>query len=74
MTSDGRTVDLSDALQRAVDAARRGDSQGLEAELAKLRRVPAPSVEGIGTKLRAMTRSVRSHPSFGDPAAAAQAG
>jgi hypothetical protein len=74
MTRDGRTVDLSAALQSAVDAARRGDSQALEGELAKLRGLPSGSVEGIGIKLRAMARSVRSHPSFANPAAAAQAG
>jgi len=70
MTNEGQTVDLSEALESAVGAARRGDQQRLETELAKLRRLPGGSIEGIGTKLRAMARSVRSHPSFCDPATA----
>ena len=73
MASEDETMDLSAALQNAVDAARRGDVRALESELAKLRRLPGGSVEGIGARLRAMARSVRSHPAFGDPAAAADA-
>lgn len=57
-------MDLSDSLGRAVQAARRGDVDGLELELARLRALPAESVVGLDTRLRAMVRSARSHPSY----------
>jgi hypothetical protein len=57
-------MDLGDSLGRAVQAARCGDLDGLELELARLRAMPTESVGSIGTRLRAMARSVRAHPSF----------
>lgn len=66
MTStDGEeTMDLSASMGRAVEAARRGDLDGLESELATLRRLNSDSVGEMGTRLRAMARSVQAHPSF----------
>jgi hypothetical protein len=61
-------MDLGDSLGRAVDAARNGDLDALEVELARLRRLPTESIGTIGTRLRAMARAVRAHPSFGDTA------
>lgn len=57
-------MDLSASMGRAVDAARRGDLDGLEAELAKLHRLNSDSVGEMGTRLRSMARSVQAHPSF----------
>jgi hypothetical protein len=57
-------MDLGDALDKALQAARRGDLDGLEVELACLRSLPTESLGGIGTRLRALARSVRCHPSF----------
>jgi len=57
-------MDLGKAVQKAVSAARRGDLEGLEIELAQLRAMPADSVVGLNTRLRAMAASVRSHPSY----------
>lgn len=65
-------MDLGDSLGKAVHAAQRGDLDGLEVELARLRTVEAESISSIGTRLRAMARAVRSHPSFGaEPSAQA---
>ena len=60
----GDSVDLGDSLGKALQAARHGDLDGLEVELARLRALPTESVGSIGTRLRAMARSVRAHPSF----------
>jgi hypothetical protein len=57
-------MDLGDSLGKALQAARRGDLDGLEIELTRLRAMPAESVGSIGTKLRAMACAVRAHPSF----------
>ncbi len=57
-------MDLSDSLGKAFQAARRGDLDGLEVELARLRSLPTESVGSIGTRLRAIARAVRAHPSF----------
>ena len=57
-------MDLGDVVGKALQAARRGDLDGLEVELAQLRSLPAESVGTIGTRLRAMARAVRAHPSF----------
>jgi hypothetical protein len=57
-------MDLGESLGKALQAARRGDLDGLEVELSCLRALPTESVGSIGTRLRAMARSVRSHPSF----------
>lgn len=57
-------MDLNDALGKAFQAARQGDMEALEAELARLRALPEDSVVGIDARLRAMARSARSHPSF----------
>jgi hypothetical protein len=57
-------MDLGDSLGKAVLAARRGDLDGLEVELARLRSLPADSIGSVGTRLRAIARAVRAHPSF----------
>jgi predicted short-subunit dehydrogenase-like oxidoreductase (DUF2520 family) len=57
-------MDLSASIGKAVEAARRGDLDGLEAELARLHRLNSDSVGEMGTRLRAMARSVRAHPSY----------
>jgi hypothetical protein len=57
-------MDLGDSLGKALQAARRGDLDGLEVELARLRSVPTDSIGSIGTRLRGMARAVRAHPSF----------
>lgn len=57
-------MDLGDSLGKALQAARHGDLERLEIELAHLRRLPTESVGSIGTRLRAMARAVRAHPSF----------
>jgi hypothetical protein len=57
-------MDLGDSLGKAVLAARRGDLDGLEVELARLRSLPADSIGGVGTRLRAIARAVQAHPSF----------
>jgi hypothetical protein len=61
-------MDLGDCMGKALLAACRGDLDGLEVELARLRSLPAESVGGIGTRLRAIARAVRSHPSFSSEA------
>lgn len=66
-------MDLSASIGQAVEAARRGDLDGLEAELARLRRLNADSVGEMGTRLRAMARSVQDHPSY-RPSPAAKTG
>jgi hypothetical protein len=74
MTTDGEeTMDLSASIGKAVEAARRGDLDSLESELARLRRLNADSVGEMGTRLRAMARSVQCHPSY-KPTPAAQTG
>ncbi len=63
-------MDLTASIGHAVEAARRGDVDGLELELAKLRRLNADSVGEMGTRLRAMARCVQLHPSYkANPAA-----
>lgn len=57
-------MDLGESLGKALEAARRGDLDGLEVELAHLRSVPTESIGNIGARLRAMARTVRAHPSF----------
>jgi hypothetical protein len=57
-------MDLGKAVEKAVSAARRGDLEALEIALAQLRTMPAESVVGLNTRLRAMVASVRSHPSY----------
>jgi len=57
-------MDLGDSLGKAVAAARRGDVDALEVELTRLRSMPAESIGSIGTRLHAMARAVRAHPSF----------
>ncbi len=65
MPQDGEeTMDLSASIGQAVEAARRGDLDGLEAELARLRHLNADSVGEMGTRLRTMARCVQDHPSF----------
>jgi hypothetical protein len=56
-------MDLADQLSKAVLAARRGDLESLEIELARIRSL-GESVVGLGARLRAMARSARAHPSF----------
>ncbi len=74
MPADGEeTMDLSASIGDAVQAARRGDVDALERELARLHTLNADSVGGLGTRLRAMARSVQSHPSY-KSAPAAQTG
>jgi len=63
-TEGEETMDLSASIGQAVDAARRGDLDGLEAELARLRRLNADSVGEMGTRLRTMARCVQDHPSY----------
>jgi predicted short-subunit dehydrogenase-like oxidoreductase (DUF2520 family) len=63
-TEEEESMDLSASIGQAVEAARRGDIDALEAELAKLRRLNADSVGEMGTRLRAMARSVQDHPSY----------
>jgi hypothetical protein len=57
-------MDLSASIGNAVNAARRGDLDGLEAELVKLGRLNAAGVGEMGTRLRSMARSARMHPSY----------
>ena len=57
-------MDLGDCMGKALNAARSGDLESLEVELTRLRSMPTESLGSIGTRLRAMARSVRSHPSF----------
>jgi hypothetical protein len=57
-------MDLGDLLESAVRAARRGDLDALEVELARLRTTPLETVGSMSLRLRAMARSVRAHPSF----------
>jgi hypothetical protein len=73
MSTDDRMIDLNASLSRAVTAARRGDVDGLEFELTRLRRSRAAAVGMIGTQLRGIARAARAHPSFRS-APAAQAG
>ena len=63
-TEGEETMDLSASIGQAVEAARRGDLDSLEAELARLHRLNADSVGEMGTRLRAMARSVQAHPSY----------
>lgn len=63
-------MDLSASISDAVEAARRGDVDTLERELARLRALNADSVGGFGTRLRAMARAVQQHPSYKVPPAA----
>jgi hypothetical protein len=73
MTDGEESVDLSASIGQAVSAARCGDLDGLEAELAKLRRLNADSVGDMGTRLRAMARCAQAHPSY-RPKPSAQTG
>ena len=74
MPTDGEdTMDLSASIGQAVEAARRGDLDALEAELARLRRLNTDSVGEMGTRLRAMARSVQAHPAY-KPSPAAKTG
>ena len=73
MGTETSMFDLSASLGRAATAARRGDVNGLEAELSILRKLSAPSVGTIGTRLRAIARAARMHPSYRE-APAAQTG
>ena len=57
--------DLSAAYERAVRAARQGDTVELERALAHLRRVNATNISTVGTTLRAVARCARSHPAGG---------
>jgi hypothetical protein len=57
-------MDLKRSLQRAQEAARRGDIDRLEMELAQMRSIPATSTSGTDATLRAVARSVRCHPTF----------
>jgi predicted short-subunit dehydrogenase-like oxidoreductase (DUF2520 family) len=66
--------DLSGVLARAVRAAKRGDIDVLERELTRLRRLSSVGAGTIGTTLRRMAQSARSHPSFRAPDTTAQAG
>jgi hypothetical protein len=77
MSDPGRISDdgdLSGILARAVRAARRGDIDALERDLSRLRRLNSVGAGTISTTLRRMAQSVRTHPSFQAPGAAAQAG
>ena len=66
LAADGEeSMDLSASISDAVQAARRGDVDALEQELARLRTtLNADGVGGLGTRLRAMARSVQAHPSY----------
>jgi predicted short-subunit dehydrogenase-like oxidoreductase (DUF2520 family) len=66
--------DLSGVMARAVRAAKRGDTDVLERELTRLRRLNSVGAGTIGTTLRRMAQSARAHPSFQAPDTAAQAG
>lgn len=61
---EGDTMDLSASIGQAVEAARRGDLDGLETVLARLRRLDSDGVGEMGTRLRAMARCVQAHPSY----------
>lgn len=61
-------MDLGDSLGKALQAARHGDLDALEIELALLRRLPTESVGSIAMRLRAIARAVRAHPSFASTA------
>jgi len=63
-TEREETMDLSASMGHAIEAARRGDLDGLESELARLRHLNAESVGEMGTRLRAMARCVQAHPSY----------
>ncbi len=64
MNDNVRTIDLGASLGRALSAARRGDVDGLEFELSRLRRSRAAGVGMIGTRLRGIASAARAHPSF----------
>lgn len=65
MAADGEeTMDLSASISDAVQAARRGDVDALELELARLHTLNGDGGGGLGTRLRAMARSVQAHPSY----------
>jgi hypothetical protein len=65
MPAEGEeTMDLSASIGHAVEAARRGDLDALESELARLHRLNGDGVGEMGTRLRAMARSVQCHPSY----------
>jgi hypothetical protein len=57
-------MDLGRALGKAFRAARRGDVEGLEIELAHLKALSVENVVGLDSRLRAMARSARAHPSY----------
>ena len=57
-------MDLSDALGKAFRAARRGDVEGLDLQLGRLKALSVESVVGLDTRLRAMAQSARAHPSY----------
>jgi hypothetical protein len=72
MGTNGEMIDLGEAIERAVDAARQGDVGRLEVELAALRRLQMEGTTALSAKLRGMVGAVRTHPSFRSaPAAAA---
>lgn len=55
--------DLGASLERASRCARRGDLDGLEGELSKLRRL-GHTVDSFATTLRRIANSVRAHPTY----------
>jgi hypothetical protein len=56
-------VDLGESLGKAVAVARLGDQDLLEVELARLRSLTTEGLGSAGPRLRALSRSVREHPS-----------
>ena len=70
MGTYGEMIDVGEALDRAVCAARSGDVHRLEVELAVVRRLQAETAASISLKLRSIARAVQTHPSFRPTAAA----
>jgi hypothetical protein len=65
-------MDLNETLGRALNAAKRGDMDGVEVELSRVQNLPAEAIVGLRVKLRGLARSARAHPSFRhEPAAQA---
>jgi hypothetical protein len=57
------SVDLNEIVMEATAAARKGDLEALESELIKIRAL-GDTIVGFDSRLRAMARSAREHPSF----------
>lgn len=62
---DEARVDVGEAIRRATTAARRGDIDALETELARLKDIGSEQVGTLAITLRRLAACVRAHPSFG---------